>query len=187
MSERSERISRLLNSQQSRVSYIKAKLSVLVPAQIRSLRLRATNPPMPYQRDLAQETDLHQSRISMFETPGMSNMTLETLAKVGAGLRCGVIVRFVPFSEMLTWENNFSPDQFDVVRIDCDEAFLHPPDEPYGIGASINKRVTVLTNTAGSAFVAVSNEGELGSLPTPLPPTGSQATTDLEELVQNVE
>jgi hypothetical protein len=126
MSERSNRISKLLSSQESRASYIKAKLAVLVPAQIRALRINTTNPPMPHQRDLAREAELHQSRISMIETPGAANITLETLSKIAAGLRCGVVVKLVPFSEMLRWENSFSPGKFDVKRLDQDEAFLNP-------------------------------------------------------------
>jgi transcriptional regulator with XRE-family HTH domain len=130
MSERSKRICRLLNNQESRASYIKAKLGVLVPSQIRALRMKSQNPPMPRQRDLAKETGLHQSRISMFETPGMANLTLETLAKVAAGLRSGVIVKFVPFHEMLEWENNFSPENFDVrPRLEEDEEFINPRAE----------------------------------------------------------
>ncbi len=123
---RSDRISRLLSSQESRVAYIKAKLAVLVPAQIRALRLRSTNPPMPKQSDLARQSAMHQSRISMFETPGAANITLETLSKVAAGLRCGVVVKFAPFSEMLRWENSFSPDLFNVPRIEEDYEFIRP-------------------------------------------------------------
>jgi hypothetical protein len=125
MSDRSDRISKLLSSQQSRTAYIKAKLGVLVPGQIRALRLKSDNPPLPYQRDLAREAEVHQSRVSMFETPGMSNMTLETLAKVAAGLRVGVMVKFVPFSDMLQWENDFHPD-FNITRLADDEEFLNP-------------------------------------------------------------
>jgi transcriptional regulator with XRE-family HTH domain len=82
---------------------------------------------MPYQRDLAREAQVQQSRISMFETPGAANITLETLAKIAAGLRVGVVVKFVPFHEMLHWENSFSPDAFDVTpRLEQDERFLNP-------------------------------------------------------------
>lgn len=123
MNERSEKISKLLSSQKSRAGYIKAKLSVLVPAQIRSLRLTSHNPPMPYQRDLAREAEMHQSRISMFETPGMSNMTLKTLAEVAAALRTGLVLKFVPFHEMLRWENEFNPD-YNVTRLDEDREFI---------------------------------------------------------------
>lgn len=127
MSDRSERVSKLLKSQESRASYIKSKLAVLVPAQIRSLRLKSIAPPMPYQRDLARATGLHQSRISMFETPGAANITLETIAKIAAGLRVGVVLKFVPFSEMLRWENSYSPEA-DVTRLLDDNAFLNPAE-----------------------------------------------------------
>jgi transcriptional regulator with XRE-family HTH domain len=127
MSDRLGRIYRLLKNQKSRASYVKAKLAVLVPAQIRALRLKSTNPPMPFQRDLAREAEVHQSRISMFETPGSANITLDTLAKIAAALRVGVIVKFVPFHEMLRWENSFSPDAFNVnPRLEEDEEFINP-------------------------------------------------------------
>ncbi len=124
--ERSTKICRLLNSQESRTAYIRAKLGVLVPSQIRALRLRSMSPPMPRQKDLADETGLHQSRISMFETPGAANVTLDTLANIAAGLRVGLVVEFVPFSKMLDWENRYRQDLFDVTRIEQDEAFINP-------------------------------------------------------------
>lgn len=60
----------------------------------------------------------------MFETPGAANVTLETLAQIAAALRSGLVVKFVPFSEMLKWENDFSQDNFDVVRIEHDNEFI---------------------------------------------------------------
>jgi transcriptional regulator with XRE-family HTH domain len=82
---------------------------------------------MPRQTDLAHATGLHQSRISVFETPGAANVTLETLAKIAAGFKVGLIVKFVPFSEMLRWEDNYSQDTFDVLpRLEQDEEFLNP-------------------------------------------------------------
>ena len=102
-------------------------MAVLVPAQIRAARLKSENPSMPYQRDLAREAGVQQSRISMFETPGAANITLETLAKVAAGLRVGVIVKLVPFNEMLRWEDSFSAESFNVLpRLAEDERFLNP-------------------------------------------------------------
>ncbi len=126
MRDRLNRISRLLSSQKSRASYIMAKLGVLVPAQIRAVRLKSTNPPLPRQKDLAIAADEYQSRISMFETPGAANITLETLANIAAGLKVGVVVKLVPFSEMLRWENSFSPSSFDVEpRLEQDESFIN--------------------------------------------------------------
>lgn len=123
MSERSKRISRLLTEKESRTAYVKAKLGILVPSQIRALRFKSD---MPRQADLAREAGMQQSRISMFETPGAANVTLETLARLAAVFKVGLIVKFVPFSEMLQWENTFSQDSFDVVRLEQDVAFLKP-------------------------------------------------------------
>jgi transcriptional regulator with XRE-family HTH domain len=80
---------------------------------------------MPRQFDLAREAKLHQSRISMFETPG-SNITLDTLSRVAAALRVGLVVKFVRFSEMLDWENEFRQDNFNVTKIQDDVEFLYP-------------------------------------------------------------
>lgn len=126
MNERSNQIYKLRRDKRSRLSYIKAKLSVLVPSQIRALRLKSD---MPRQADLAKEAKelgLYQSRISMMETPGEANITLETLAKVAAIFKVGLVVKFVPFSEMLRWENSFAQDTFNVTKVDNDLEFLYP-------------------------------------------------------------
>lgn len=123
MSERSERIFKLKSDRHSRESYIKAKLGVLVPSQIRALRLKSNT---PNQKDLAKAAGTHQSRLSMIEQPGEANLTLEKLAWIASVHKVGVIVKFTSFGEMLQWENNYSQDEFSVTRIDEDEAFLNP-------------------------------------------------------------
>lgn len=81
---------------------------------------------MPRQKDLADAIGMQQSRISMLETPGASNVTLETLAGLAAVFKVGLVVKFVPFSEMLRWENSFSQDAFNVRRLNEDTDFLTP-------------------------------------------------------------
>lgn len=123
MRDRSERISRLKNDRKSREAYVKAKLGVMVPSQIKALRLKSNTPK---QQDLARLSGMHQPRLSMLETAGAANVTLETLAEIAAIHKVGVIVKFVPYSEMLQWENGFSQDEFKVTPIDQDVAFLSP-------------------------------------------------------------
>jgi hypothetical protein len=123
MQERSERISKLKSDRLSRESYIKAKLVVSVPSQVRALRLKSIT---PNQKDLAKANETHQSRLSMLEQPGEANVTLETLAWIASIHKVGVIVKFVSFSEMLRWENEFSQDEFNVATIDQDISFLNP-------------------------------------------------------------
>ncbi len=123
MSERLERISRLLSSGASRASYIRAKLNVLISSQIRALRLKRENMT---QKQLATLAEMAQPRISAMERPGATKFNVETLVRLASALKVGLKVEFVPFSEMLAWENNFSQDQFDAVTIDNDRQFLNP-------------------------------------------------------------
>ena len=120
LNEKSKLINRLFSEREYRASYIRAKLDTLIPSQLRALRLRQ---PMT-QPQLAVEADMKQSRISAMEQPGRVNFNLETLVRMAATHKVGLLVEFVPFSEMLEWENNFSQDNFDVVRLDQDRDFL---------------------------------------------------------------
>jgi len=138
-SERSRLISKLLSDFGTRVAYIQSKVSTLVPSQIRALRLKSD---MPRQKDLADAAELHQSRISMFETAG-ANPTVETLSVIAAALRVGLKIEFVPFSEMLEWENNFSQDQFNVIKLEKDERFLNPaPAFGYHVSQSFASQIS---------------------------------------------
>jgi hypothetical protein len=53
-------------------------------------------------------------------------MTIETLARLAAAFRVGLVVKFVPFSEMLRWENEYSQDAFKITSIDEDFEFQNP-------------------------------------------------------------
>ncbi|HEY3130959.1 MAG TPA: helix-turn-helix transcriptional regulator [Acidobacteriota bacterium] len=118
--DRSQLISKLKDNKSFRAAYIRAKLNVLVPSQIRALRLKSER---PRQEDLAREVEMKQSRISAMETPGATNFTLETLIRLASVFRVGLMVKFVPFSEMLGWENEFSQDTFKVATLDEDTEF----------------------------------------------------------------
>ena len=122
MSERSKLIARLLNERDYRANYIRAKLDVLLPSQLRALRLRRelTQPI------LAGQAGMKQSRISAMETPGRTNFNLETLVRMAATFNVGLVVKFVTFSEMRSWENDYSQDTFDVIPIGKDESFTNP-------------------------------------------------------------
>jgi len=122
MNARLKTISKLLNEQAARESYIRSKLSVLLPAQIRSLRLRRGQK----QSELAASAEMKQARISKLEQIGAANFSIETMIHLAAAFRTGLIVKFVPFSDMLKWENDFQPDSFDVTPIEQDRQFRNP-------------------------------------------------------------
>jgi transcriptional regulator with XRE-family HTH domain len=122
MSERSEWIDKLTSKYRSRVSYTKAKINVNIASQIKALRRRRDMK----QIDLAREAEMRQSRISAIERPGASGLTVETLVRLASAFRVGLIIKFVPFSEMLRWDNSFCQDLFEVTKIDEDIEFIKP-------------------------------------------------------------
>lgn len=123
MNERSNLISKMKTDKGARLAYIKGKLAVFIPSQIRALRLGSN---MSRQADLAEEVEMQQSRISMFESPGTTNFTIDTLARLAAVFRVGLLVKFVPLSKMLQEDNTFSQDTFNVLKIENDKEFLDP-------------------------------------------------------------
>jgi transcriptional regulator with XRE-family HTH domain len=102
------------------------------------------------QTDLAKSAAMQQSRISRLETPG-SNFTIETLASLAAVFKVGLVVKFVPFSEMLTWENSFSQDSFNVLPLNEDRNFLSPPVQ---LAARANNAIPLYHVTAPTPFGA---------------------------------
>jgi transcriptional regulator with XRE-family HTH domain len=75
---------------------------------------------------LAAESGMKQSRISAMEQPGRTNFNLETLVRMAATFKVGLVVKFVPFSEMLRWENGFNQDEFNPPTIEDDIQFQVP-------------------------------------------------------------
>ena len=122
MSERSSLISRLTSSAKPRASYLRSKITVNLSAQIRALRIKQ----QITQTELASKAEMKQSRISAMERPGAVKFNIETLIRLAAAFRVGLIVKFVPYSEVLNWENAFSQDEFDVTVIGRDREFLNP-------------------------------------------------------------
>jgi transcriptional regulator with XRE-family HTH domain len=99
---------------------------VLLPAQIRSLRLRRGQK----QADLGEAVEMKQARISKLEQIGAANFSIETLIRLASAFRVGLIVKFVPYSEMLEWENEFQPDAFDAAPIEEDGDFITSKNHP---------------------------------------------------------
>ena len=132
MSERSERISKLLEDPAFHVAYLLSKLTVNIASQTRALRRRRKMT----QKDLESATGMRQSRISAIETPGATNPSIDTLARLAAAYKVGMIVKYAPMSEVVRWENRFNQDNFDVVELEEDEEFLNPSHQEVETGST---------------------------------------------------
>ncbi|MBI1792518.1 MAG: helix-turn-helix transcriptional regulator [Acidobacteria bacterium] len=72
------------------------------------------------QETLAQRANMLQPRISALMTPGKARPNIETLRRIAEAFDCGLMVRFVPFSELARWSEEFDPDSFCVPAFDQD-------------------------------------------------------------------
>ncbi len=99
---------RNLETKTERDAFSASLARVAVPMQIRALRKQhGWN-----QDDLAKVLGAKQPWVSALETPGGNIPNLNTLLKVAAAFDVGLLVWFAPFSELVTRDNHFSPDDF---------------------------------------------------------------------------
>jgi transcriptional regulator with XRE-family HTH domain len=99
---------RKLRNKEYRGSFVASQISNTIAAQIFSLReARGWT-----QAELAEMAGMKQSRISDLEDPNYENYQTRTLLKLGSAFDVGVIVRFVPFSELAQWAANLSPKDY---------------------------------------------------------------------------
>ena len=101
---------RKLRDKAYRDGYTEAQHSIEVPFQIRAIRkARGWT-----QAQLAKRCGIPQARISHIEQPGRDPLSLRTLYRLAAAFDVGLLVQFVPFSELVRREAAFDPETFSV-------------------------------------------------------------------------
>jgi transcriptional regulator with XRE-family HTH domain len=115
-----------LKSKEFRDEYVSSGVDVGVSFQIRALR-EQQKPKSWTQKDLAIKSNMQQERISALENPSHSP-TLATLKKIANAFDVGLVVRFVPFSDLLKWDINLSSQSLYVPTFEEDEYFREQSD-----------------------------------------------------------
>ena len=72
---------------------------------------------------MAQET------ISRLEDPNYGKLTLKTLKRLASAFEVGLMVRFVPFSELVEWELIIRTNSLEVLSFDEDSYFKAENEE----------------------------------------------------------
>ena len=94
-----------------RKAFVASQINFGIPFQIRAL-LKSRKGWT--QATLAAKTGMLQPRISALMTPGKTKPNIETLRRIAEALDCGLVVKFVPFSELARWSESFDPESFHV-------------------------------------------------------------------------
>ena len=109
-----------LRDPEYRKAFVASQINFGIPFQVRALLKRRGQT----QEWLAAKTGMLQPRISGLMTPGKTRPNTETLRRLAEAFDCGLVVRFVPFSELARWSASFDPAAFDVPEFEKDLGFI---------------------------------------------------------------
>ena len=98
------------------------------------------------QQALADRVGSHQPTIHQWENPDYGNHTLNSLKSLASAFDLGLMVKFVPFSELVYWNANLTPEKLAPLSFD-EEA--HAAEQP--------SRVALATQL-GTTFTMLANE-----------------------------
>jgi transcriptional regulator with XRE-family HTH domain len=157
-----------LRTKEDRDIFFEEEIDTGLPYQIRALRRdRGWT-----QKELAERLGMTQEGVSRLENPNYGKFTLSTLKRLASAFDVALVVRFEPFSHLVDWVANLSPDDMAVPDFEHDPGLM--PNEPYV--------ATTLT-----AYAEPAKKNHIGSGPPPLtfvPPPGTITpnvnTTDFE-------
>lgn len=109
-----------LRDPQYRKAFVASQINFGIPFQVRALLKRRGQT----QEWLAAKAGMLQPRISGLMTPGKTRPNIETLRRLAEAFDCGLVIRFVSFSELARWSACFDPEDFDVPEFEKDLGFI---------------------------------------------------------------
>jgi transcriptional regulator with XRE-family HTH domain len=113
-----------------RDAFVSSHIDIGIPFQVRALREQRGWT----QKELAQSAEMKQERISAIENPNYKNQfSLKTLKRLASAFDVGLIVRFVPISELVEWEIKLSPEALKVLSFKEDPYFKEQPPQEYNM------------------------------------------------------
>ena len=118
ISQRKKELLDELKDKEYRDEYVSSSIDVGLAFQIRALREQRGW----IQTRFAKEAGMQQARISVLENPSHSP-TLDTLKKLAAAFDVGLVVKFVPISEVVKRELNLANESLTVPSYDDDPYF----------------------------------------------------------------
>lgn len=168
---RRERLWRSLQDREYREAFVAENIRNTLAFQVRAMREgRGWT-----QGELGQKTGMEQGAISRLENPNYGKFTLATLKRLASAFDVGLIVRFVPFGQLIDWNTTMRQKDF---AIPCfSEVECEPPDK-----GEVRDFLASETIQASPLPVLVPSGG-VGNItaiaPFGLPMTGQLLTPDL--------
>jgi transcriptional regulator with XRE-family HTH domain len=130
---RKEKLISELKDKEYRDAFVSEHIATGIPFQIKALREQREWS----QREFGKKAGMHQERISVLEDPNYAKFSIATLKKLASAFNVGLVVRFVPISELVEWELNLSSESLKVLSFN---------DEPYFKEKVKSKDIYMLSN-----------------------------------------
>jgi len=157
MNKRKERFLEELKIKEYRDAFVSELIDTGVPFQIRALRKQR-----PWtQKEFSEKVGMAQERISVLEDPNYAKLTLKTLKRLASALDIGLLVKFVPISDLVKWELALSPDSLKALSYDDDPYFKETTEESETTLS--NKQYHSLTGDAARKVVDIEDFRDLSS------------------------
>ena len=116
---RKEKLVSKLKNKEYRDAFLAELITTGIPFQIRALREQRNLT----QKQLGDQADMAQESISRLEDPNYGKLNLKTLKRLASAFDVGLVVRFVPFSELVSWEINLSSESLGVLSFEQESYF----------------------------------------------------------------
>lgn len=132
--KRREKLIASLKDKKYRDAFVSEHIDTGLPFQIKELREKAGWS----QEELGSRAGMHQERISTLEDPNYSKFTLKTLKRLASAFDVALMVVFVPFSKLVDWESNLSPESLHPLPFERDNFSRENLGEEETINEKIN-------------------------------------------------
>jgi transcriptional regulator with XRE-family HTH domain len=125
--KRKQKIIEDLKDKEYRDAFVTEHINTGIPFQIRALREQKQRKWT--QKDLGNRIGMAQETISRIEDPNYGKLTIKTLKRLASAFDVALMVRFVPFSELVKWELYLTPDSLEVLSFEEESYFTEEKSE----------------------------------------------------------
>ncbi len=124
-SARRDQIVSSLRDKEYRDLFVEEEIDTGLSFQIRALRQsRGWS-----QEELAERVNMAQETVSRLENLSYGKYTLSTLKRLASAYDVALVVRFAPFSQLVDWVANLSPEDLAVPDFEHDRGLLLAPSK----------------------------------------------------------
>ena len=138
-----------------RDTFVAAHLSTNIAAQIQTIREQRGWT----KKQLAQNTGMSPSRITVMEDPSYEKFTLTTLKRLASAFDVALIARFTPFSDLVDWVADLSPEKLEAPEFEKD-SLSHLRKLP-----AKESQVALETSTLTSETITIASSAEIWKEP----------------------